>query len=1167
MTELTSTQLTFLANYLHVVPSAGMFKRKKAKQNAEIEHNEKVKQDYQSYLEKKAEVDSLLDAIRAMLGQCSQALKSIPKGQVNAEVLDFRETVVTLTKSYTSIKQAVDGIHVSITNADSENPEFEQGRRSLETHQVNLVYLKAKIPDQPKLIEDGTIGVLFKKRTEIQSLKQFEDTKLLSESIVRLELPDEVAERQRSQALADHDLLCRKCRDRIDAMIVDAQNPDKASLRDSLVSSAGDLVEKLKGDRQPIIDILINAINGHAHDKIAQLMADGSPVAAREMQRTKIITESLKTLNRQTDALTLDVTELRVAFADAKPGVAKREAAAAFHEAQAQLDELVARKRRLEAYEALMAQHAAKIAEAESELWEWFEDPVETVTNLLADPETKLRPPGEPSLEMLVGNGGMYFNQANQYETDRKRVVLDAKLFPDEEEITYLDEDQFNILMSIIDEGKKLAEAGKNPEAEFAFIKARSLHQVFRESARMALPPAQEPPLSEIEKLNKQLASFNVELDRFWGRGGDEQNTLRTQLKKIAKARDIEVAKDVPDVASIQAHADNFDKALAQAIAAYVPQQRDQLARDRAQDAKNEILQGLLSMYNTKELQEAQLADVPSDKLLVIEQDGVTKYFEIKTERGGTQDKVSDKHIPREAMDLLLEQATMLELLAQSQSPDCFAEIEAAVAKGQADLAAISKGGPDYDYVAKQVKECTKLLAAKRFSSWVPDGLYELKVEFENFKDNYITGYLPAKAKLKVDELHAALEAKKVEATALSKAYDKAEIVVKRVEAKLAGGKKAPKPNLADQLRDLIKKGPGALMLGYTSAPGELKEADALLARMKKALEDIGPALESDGLEGEFKSDINTARQTLETKSETGIRTAKAKAEAIEAKIDGKMAEFDPSSNGLKALEDFAKFLEKEAKGASDRKAAVAEFESGKEKVEASLKHAAATLEKEKSTLASYTEYKNVYDAMKAQFDATKKITDPVQGVAQIKPQISSAKQLDDELQNLSVIKSGKATGPDFPGWEDALKTKMENISQSASNVADSIIDKAKYKPSGVAEEDKALEELKDAAADVAGTLRLVTYPNFKKILTLDKNIAVEAAAALADTNTVTRKKALALVREKALAEVRRIRTEMDAHPALKVYRGNPFSNKSWDGFASALHGFDVDVLTKLQPA
>ncbi|MVO14479.1 hypothetical protein [Parasedimentitalea huanghaiensis] len=1026
--------------------------------------------------------------------------------------------------------------------------------------------MKAKIPDQPKIIEDGTIGVLFRKRAEIQSLKQFEDTKLLSESIVRMKLPDEVAEQQRSQAVTAHDLMCQKCFDRIDAMIVDAQNPDKASLRNGFVSSAGDLVDKLEGDRQPIIESLIIAINGHAHDKIAQLMADGSPVAAREMQRAKIITESLKTLSRQTEALEEEVTSLRSAFAKAKPGVAKREAATAFHEGQEQLDELNARKFRLEAYEALMAQHAAKIAKAENELWEWFVDPAETVTKLLADQGTKLKPPGEPSLELLIGDGGMYFNQANQYETDRKRILLDAKLFPEEKEITYIDDDQFRILMSIIDEGKRLAEEGKNPEAEFAFIKARSLHQIFRDSARMALPPAQDPPLSEIEKLNKQLTALNVELDRFWGRGGDDQNTLRTQLKKIAKARDIEVAKDVPDVANIQAHADSFDKALAQAIAEYVPQLRDQLARDRAQDAKNEILQGLLSMYNTRELQEAQLADVPSDKLLVIKQDGVTKYFEIKTERGGTQDKVSDKHIPREAMDLLLEQATMLELLAQSQSPDCFAEIEAAVAKGQADLAAISKGGPDYDYVAKQVKECDKLLAEKRFSSWVPDGLYELKVEFENFKDNYITSYLPAQAKLKVDELHAALEAKKEAATALSKEYDDAEIVVKRVEAKLAGGKKAPKPNLADQLRDLIKEGPGALMLGYTSAPGELEEAEDLLARMKKALEDIGPALDSNGLEGEFKSDINTARQTLETKSETGIRTAKAKAEAIEVKIDGKMAEFDPSSNGLKALEDFAKFLEKEAKGASDRKAAVAEFESGKEKVEASLKSAAETLKKEKATLTSYNEYKNVYDSMKAQFDATKKITDPEQGVAQIKPQISSAKQLDDELQNLSVIKSGKATGPDFPGWENALKTKMENISKSASNVAASIIDKAKYEPSGVAEEDEVLEELKDAASDVAETLGLVTYSKFEKILTLDKNIATEAAAALADKNAVTRKKALALVREKALAEVRRIRTEMDAHPALKVYRGNPFSNKSWDGFASALHSFDVDVLTKLQP-
>lgn len=215
----------------------------------------------------------------------------------------------------------------------------------------------------------------------------------------------------------------------------------------------------------------------------------------------------------------------------------------------------------------------------------------------------------------------------------------------------------------------------------------------------------------------------------------------------------------------------------------------------------------------------------------------------------------------------------------------------------------------------------------------------------------------------------------------------------------------------------------------------------------------------------------------------------------------------------------------------------------------------------------------DVEKALKSQLDVLKKNKDPVDAADQLRQLKVQAAQLKEEVSNLSNIAAGKGEGVDFAKWESALKSKFADVSKEAAAVAAEIRKKAAettVEPQDgmdQAEADRQTTEIRDAAEAAAKTLDLITAGNFDQILTLDTSLPQEATNALRITDdAAARKAALATVREKALAEIRRIRQQIDSHPALGVYRNNPFSIKSWAPFLGAMHSFDVMVLTKLKP-
>jgi hypothetical protein len=162
-----------------------------------------------------------------------------------------------------------------------------------------------------------------------------------------------------------------------------------------------------------------------------------------------------------------------------------------------------------------------------------------------------------------------------------------------------------------------------------------------------------------------------------------------------------------------------------------------------------------------------------------------------------------------------------------------------------------------------------------------------------------------------------------------------------------------------------------------------------------------------------------------------------------------------------------------------------------------------------------------------------------------------------EDLSTLTTVRTPLSETVDFGAWQTALTTNIDKIRQAAIRAADTLRKKAvDDDPTVITAADEAAKVL-----DLAGAAEVSNIVSFRTDLA---KVAAEARLLSGDP----RKKALALAREQALAEVRRIRVETEKHPAVTVYRDNPMDKgASWPQFASTLHALDAEILTKLNPA
>ena len=233
-----------------------------------------------------------------------------------------------------------------------------------------------------------------------------------------------------------------------------------------------------------------------------------------------------------------------------------------------------------------------------------------------------------------------------------------------------------------------------------------------------------------------------------------------------------------------------------------------------------------------------------------------------------------------------------------------------------------------------------------------------------------------------------------------------------------------------------------------------------------------------------------------------------------------------------------------------------------KEEVKTKLGESSDILKtKNKKTFKSYKEYKTIYDSLKTQYDTAKKgydkDKDAKNALSEYKNILPNAKQLASDLGKLSVVWTPNQKAVDFSKYQSSLDVKIQSVRDAAIAASQKAIEEA-------ADDEQAVI---DATAKAAKTLALAGTAEISSLVQLKGDLQKEADAALIITEEKDRLQALGAIREKALAEVRRIRSVTEKHPALKIYRDNPFvKDVSWPAFAAALHELDVKVLTTLQP-
>ena len=322
-------------------------------------------------------------------------------------------------------------------------------------------------------------------------------------------------------------------------------------------------------------------------------------------------------------------------------------------------------------------------------------------------------------------------------------------------------------------------------------------------------------------------------------------------------------------------------------------------------------------------------------------------------------------------------------------------------------------------------------------------------------------------------------------------------------------------------------------------------------------MSDLGSKVE---LKNDFAARLANARQMLDSKTDSGMDSAKALAETVRDEMVVARAQIEPHNN-MNFLRELDSFLTSAATGAKAEQAQIDKADALKEEIKAKLKEVEKDLKAKQSTLGSYAEYKEVFDSIKSQYDVANKAYKGTKNaelaLQQFKPVNEDLLKLEAELNNLTKVRDINTDAIDFKAAGKALVENIGKVQSAADSVAGRLESKA-------ADDD---DEIKDAAEEVAGVLRLALNSKVASIFKLDKSLISDTTSMLAETDPAKKKDALNKLREKALAEVRRARNTADAHSALKIYRDNPIDRgSSWPQLASALHSLEVDITKRLKP-
>ncbi|TDK53681.1 hypothetical protein [Antarcticimicrobium luteum] len=1168
--DFSDEQIRFLAKYLSPLEARiqkwKLFRKKSTRLNNNQEIAaaiETLKSDFSEWLVARDEVLAKIEAIGIRYD-----LTKVPEQKDKCETLKRRHLeIVTLVRA-----------------APEDAPVFEQGTTDMRTLGNLVDALAGEVGEAiAALAPPATTEVFDEALAGVDRIAEFRDHPTLSPSIANKRLADDGADAKRATALQEHTRLCGAARVQItglrDRFVAVGQGAD-------LEKQARIAVMDLGAALEPVHAALSAAVSTAATAALEEMEQGGDEVAARELARSDRLKADAERLDGALVKIDEKIDGLRQEVEGAEGFQEKRALLAQIAAETERRDALEERARQMDAYRASAAQRVEKMLAAEA-LQAAAQERVAEVDPDGDDLDTKLaewsgqRPDGAKAIVPLDPDGDLSGKELQReqevilanivylktaVERSAAKIVVDAKLYPDEADLTEISAPQKVSLLKMLTLAESLCDKGKHAEARALHADVQSLWRSFIDARSFVLPdlPEDGPDLGKrVERSVKQLSAA---IERLWGMGGDD-GPFRDRLDAIKRAAETAGTQEAPDYRPILADIDAMERDLALALrqAAQLSPE-DEQSKEQAAKTASKIATALLSLYRTEVISEGDVAGVhPNDLLVVLKDDGRKEYHRIRLRDDETVQRREDKSIPREAIDALRQQMQMLDQMAASDTAGSAEAVAAAAKKADEMRAAIAEGGDDYKRVTTALQAFDKKMADKKLQEWRMNGTEPLTARKEKFASGYAASMLPADAANEAEQLLSEAETLIAATGPLKEKYGTVKVRLDGIENKLSAKPKGDDPTLGKVLADLIKNGPAAVSTGPLSIP-EMAEVQRLQKEIVAALDKIKAlGQHGTGVQGAFRKSLGEVRKTLETKSEQGVLKAEQDAATLEQQVDAELARVQvrPSVDPMAYLRQIAALTKGAAKACEDKDAA--QTRAGELRETAKTELAAAKTALDGATrLASKVEYKAVYDSLESQYKSADKAWNNGKGDAEatisaFEPVISNAKELAADLGQLTTVRTG-GERVDLDGFETALKVNMGKVAEAAlaAGTVMTTLAAQSEEQTGDDDLDAAMTKVRTILGEVGGLANVIAFP---------PGLQVGIDMVLAETDPAKKKADMAILREKVLSEIRKIANRIEEDPALEVYRDNPFDHGgSWPQFRATLLALETQVLKSLNP-
>ena len=1168
--EFSKEQLDFLAKYLKPIEAkikakGTIFGRSKREEhNADVRREmEEMRGKYADWLAARDEVAGILDRV-----EISYDLSKIPEQKTK----------------YDDLRKWHGEIVGRVRKAPEDAPIFTTGISEMGIVRREALGLdrRAKeaienLPPPPKT------GLFDNVIVDIDAMAAFANHPSLTEKAVKTALTDPTAEQSRKDAAAAHDNLCHTAK----RFVVNLRQQvlgggDQADLEKQALST----VVALRSDRVPHLKTLAEAISSGALSRMQTLSEGGDTVAAREVDRMEKMRTDAGKIGTAVTAINDKLAGLRSDLEEAEGFQEKRAILAEINAEKDRQAAMELRAQQMAAYEAATALRLEKMEAAENSRdavdtlvsaidpdSEDFEDQLAAWVDQRKEERAAAKPEDAEFPEVAPNERAYILAQIDRNEVffaaSAARVLVDAKMYPNEADVTEISASQHATLQKMLDTARVLYGKDKFDEAQEMYISARQLHMTFIGSRNFTLPaiPADAQPMSQ--QVEGELKSAAVQIDRVYGRGTDVTDFER-RLDQLRRDADAAGSTEPQDFRAVLTDIGTLKRDLELALRTPpVTLPADDTAKQKAGEVADKINRDLLSLYRTEPIRESDIAGVhPNDLLVVIGDGGTKEYHRIKLRDDETVQRREDKRVPREAIDALRQKMQMLEVMKDIEGAGVGDAVDGAATDAENWRDAVMKGAPFYERVTKALVAFDKALADKKLKEWRMNGIADLQSQKDSFEKSYAANMLPKDAAERAEELLAAAKAKVDGTEDLKTRYNTASDKLDVIENRLAAKPKGDDPTLGRVLADLIKNGVQSFSTGPLN-PAQMAEAlrlqEQIAADLQK-IKDLGQ--HGTGVQGALRKELGKHRTTLDTKSEQAITDIEQRIPTLEQSVHDKLAAVSvrPVDDPMKYLRQIAEFTGGVKQACVDQDAAKTEAETKKAAAKEAVAEVKITLNGVEN-LASKNEFKSIVESLQSQYDNASKAWNKGKGdagtaISAFTPIISNAAELKTDLENLNTVHVG-GESVDINGWGKAITDNLGKVARGAE-AAGTLIETL-YKQDDPPEDEAEKQALETAIGKVQATMGLVGNLNGQVAFSTGLQAIVDRA--VAETDPAEKRKLLGSTRETVLTELRRINGHLDGDPAIGAYRDNPFDHgEHWPQLKATLLSCETEVLKSLNP-